>query len=62
MISSAETMKKPENVFSLYMGCSSFTASLFEMQSLWRETKEGQDMSESQWLGGAAYRANTLWK
>lgn len=27
-----------------------------------RKRKGGQDMSESQRLGGAAYRANTLWK
>lgn len=40
-------------------------ASLCETQRLKEREAEregGQDMSESQRLGGAAYRANTLWK
>lgn len=34
--------------------------SLFETQYVPRRKERGQDMSESQRLGGAAYRANTL--
>lgn len=52
MISTAETMKKSENVFSSYVGCSSFTASLFEMQSVWRETekKARTSLKASDWV------------
>ena len=47
MISSAGAMKEPENVFSLYVGCSSFSASLFEMQSVLRREREREREKEA---------------